>query len=157
MSVITYGKKCTNIFYYFSPFSFDHRKHYCLNFNIVLVIIIIEKTNQPIYDVILSIKKANRFLFQVIIYTCFFEVYQPLLEQTPRRKFEIIIKDFHNYNWIFDVRKTQHIIFGSYGTRFGLVSVVLNVDLQSYVCIFCAILNNLSRFITIGDHPPRGE
>ena len=49
----------------------------------------------------------------------------------------------------FDVRRTQHIILGLLWYSLG-VPVVLKGDLfskrvSSYVCIFCAILNNLAR------------
>ena len=49
----------------------------------------------------------------------------------------------------FDVRRTQNIILGSLWYPVG-VPVVLKSDLlwlliSSYTCIFCAILNSLSR------------
>ena len=53
----------------------------------------------------------------------------------------------------FDVRRTQHIILGFLWYSLG-VPVVLKGDLfskrvSSYVCIFCAILNNLARVIYV--------
>ena len=53
----------------------------------------------------------------------------------------------------FDVMRTQHIIFGFLWYSVG-IPVVLKGDLftmrvSSYVFIFCAILNNLARFIYV--------
>ena len=54
---------------------------------------------------------------------------------------------------MFDVRRTQHIILGFLWYSLG-VPVVLKGDLfskrvSSYVCIFCAILNNLAHVIYV--------
>ena len=53
----------------------------------------------------------------------------------------------------FDVRRTQYIILGFLWYSLG-VPVVLKGDLfskqvSSYVCIFCAILNNLAHVIYV--------
>ena len=59
----------------------------------------------------------------------------------------------HSILIAFDVRRTQHIILGFLWFSVG-ITVVLKSDLfskrvSSYVCIFCAILNNLARVIYV--------
>ena len=59
----------------------------------------------------------------------------------------------HSILIAFDVKRTQHIILGFLWYSVG-IPVVLKSDLfskcvSSYVCIFCAILNNLARVIYV--------
>ena len=52
----------------------------------------------------------------------------------------------------FDVRRTQHIILGflwSVGIPVLLKGDLFSKLVSSYVCIFCAILNNLARVIYV--------
>ena len=61
---------------------------------------------------------------------------------------QLLLGMLHQFIIAFDVRRTQHIILGLLWYSVG-VPVVFKGDLvvliSSYVCIFCAILNNLSR------------